>query len=373
MPPLPPTQPPLPPEPPPPMPALSQHPALRGLSRNYGHTKIVRSYQHDCFSPQHDVSQAQFQSPPDRRMVRSHRRPSSESSDSDPHWSSVDLDTRINFMLDSKPTITPTPVILNKSISSESDDQLARYRTIERVKKDRKSMKKKHKHYHRRFSDSDSDAPPLPTEEPPPLPPEPESTTPFSRTPSPFLSREEYLKWHQLGIEKLTKAKEQEEQEAAEMILKSVEFAMQNSLTSESIAADVRKEIDRKIQKGGLHGIGGELSANSFSDSDSNDDLKCSDSVDEMSLSSLSSGEQKIETDSEHVPPPPPLPPLPPLPPTPAYPPYPPHHIPINNQFTMPPPQLGPGAYHHPPDLHPSYYSLQTEESKEDPTEMLIR
>lgn len=126
--------------------------------------------------------------------------------------------------------------------------------------------------------------PPLPPgDEPPPPPPTPSPSppidpdAPLSIPPSPFLSEEIYHYWHDVAIENILKAKLKELEEAEGMVsklhLESDKVSEISSSEDEILygePSESPKQANRKKSK-----------------DDKNDD--------QMSLSSLSSGEEKIE------------------------------------------------------------------------------
>ncbi|KAL0267027.1 UNVERIFIED_CONTAM: hypothetical protein PYX00_009406 [Menopon gallinae] len=129
--------------------------------------------------------------------------------------------------------------------------------------------------------------PPPPGEEPPPPPPTPSPSppidpdAPLSIPPSPFLSEEVYHYWHDLAIENILKAKlkELEETERTE--------ALVDKLPMESDKISEISSSEDEILFGEPTETPKKTEVRKKSKDDMNDD--------QMSLSSLSSGEEKIE------------------------------------------------------------------------------
>lgn len=163
----------------------------------------------------------------------------------------LDLDTRIEMLLKGKGAGGMAPPFLHLGISSDSEEDTP-VKSVGKISSRRSSgssskhgsMRRRHSS-HRRLdrsqqpsrssSSSDTDGTPLPPpslpvilslppppgDEPlPPLPP-PDSgdqDEPLSTPPSPFLSAEIYLKWHQIGIEQARKAREKEQEETTGLL-----------------------------------------------------------------------------------------------------------------------------------------------------------
>lgn len=107
---------------------------------------------------------------------------------------------------------------------------------------------------------------------------------PLSEPPSPFLSKEIYLECHRNGIEQALVARQREALETS-ALLKKVKIEM------DKIGSDISSSEDELLT--------GERMENNYSpierQSDVNMDVKSDKDDDQMSLSSLSSNDQKIE------------------------------------------------------------------------------
>ncbi|KAK6640665.1 hypothetical protein RUM44_012362 [Polyplax serrata] len=191
----------------------------------------------------------------------------------------LDLDTRIELLLKGKGIAPP---FLQFGMSDESENEDGKSNDI------KKESPKSRKHGKTVKEDVPSkqnpSPPPLPPgDEPPPPPPTPSPSppidpdAPLSIPPSPFLSEEIYHYWHDVAIENILKAKLKELEEAEGMVsklhLESDKVSEISSSEDEILygePSESPKQANRKKSK-----------------DDKNDD--------QMSLSSLSSGEEKIE------------------------------------------------------------------------------
>ncbi|CAH0549275.1 unnamed protein product [Brassicogethes aeneus] len=145
-----------------------------------------------------------------------------------------------------------------------------------------------------------------------------EESSPLSVPPSPFLSLDVYLDCHRLALEQAVVARQKEALETT-ALLKKVKIEEFNNLGS-----DISSSEDELLT--------GERIENNYSPierMDFKNEIKTDKDDDQMSLSSLSSTEHKIEENQQENPPLPPQPPAPsssqapPLPPTPGAYPYP--------------------------------------------------
>lgn len=314
----------------------------------------------------------------------------------------LDLDTRIEMLLKGKGAGGLAPPFLQLGISSDSEEDTP-IKSVGKISSRRSSgSSSKHgssRHRHssschhldrsqqpsQSSSSSDTDGatlPPLPLTlslPPPPgvdepLPPPPsfdraDQAEALSTPPSPFLSAEIYLKWHQIGIEQARKAREKEQEETTGLlesvnlnkpvidnddlgsIISSSEdetltathidksgktqseyFSPQQQRQQESSTEDSDQATEpaatldlppRVVPEGGSS-----RKSTPLQDEHRDDDR--------MSLSSLSSGDEKIEVASQ--------PPVNMYPAPPPYTMYPPHPYPPPPYYHPPPAPLYPGA-----------------------------
>ncbi|CAH2007526.1 unnamed protein product [Acanthoscelides obtectus] len=132
------------------------------------------------------------------------------------------------------------------------------------------------------------------------VPPREDHNPPLSDPPSPFLSKEIYLEWHQRGIEQAVVARQREALETT-ALLKKVHIEMNK------IGSDISSSEDELLTGGNNYSPIGTSDSKAFKSKED----------DRMSLSSLSSNDTKIEEVQPDPPPQPPSqpPPQPPLPP----------------------------------------------------------
>lgn len=243
----------------------------------------------------------------------------------------LDLDTRIEMLLKGKTPSGMALSFLQLSVSSDSDEESKsssklgknRLKRCERVPSCQSPSGSESEHPVPPL-EPPVPAPPPPDEKPPPPPPEwthqdELDQEPLSTPPSPFLSRDEYLKWHRIGIEQAKMAREREKRETSGLLLDSVESALQ-SFQGKHLKELHQSDVEHKVNKCDNFWTAKplDLFENSgyyspqHSTSDSEIALKpesrkstplqdernsCSerdDDDDRMSLSSLSSGGEKI-------------------------------------------------------------------------------
>jgi len=313
----------------------------------------------------------------------------------------LDLDTRIEMLLKGKGAGGLAPPFLQLGISSDSDEDTP-VKAIGKISSRRSSgsssKRGSTRHHHssscrhldrsqqpsRSSSSSDTDGtalPPLPLALPPPpgvddpLPPPPPSDggdqdEPLSTPPSPFLSAEIYLKWHEIGIEQARKAREKEQEETTGL-LESVNLN-KPVIDNDDLGSIISSSEDETLTATHID-KSGVTQSEYFSPQHQQRQLESSDEDsdeaahppasldlppgvdpeagssrkstplqdehrddDRMSLSSLSSGDEKIEVAAQ--------PPVTMYPAPPPYTAYPPHPYPPPPYYHPPPAPMYPGA-----------------------------
>ncbi|PSN52923.1 hypothetical protein C0J52_03017 [Blattella germanica] len=326
-------------------------------------------------------------------------KPSESTSPETPKF--LDLDTRIALLLKGKGAGGMAPPFLQLGISSDSEEDtpVKSGGKISSRRSSGGSSKHGSRHRHssgrhsekpqlpsRSSSGSDTDVtalppPPLPLPPPPPgedeplpPPPPPDPDEPLSTPPSPFLSAEIYLEWHQIRLEQARKAREKEQEETSGFIdgvnfskpvidnddLGSIISSSEDeTLTAIHIDKSAKSDYlspqhqQRRLESSTedsnqttqMPGIM-ELPPGVDPESSSRKSTPLQDEHrddDRMSLSSLSSGDEKIEVASQ--------PPVTMYTAPPPYTAYPPQGYPPPPYFHHPPPPT-PQLYPTPPDLY---------------------
>ncbi|XP_049793284.1 histone-lysine N-methyltransferase SETD1B [Schistocerca nitens] len=293
----------------------------------------------------------------------------------------LDLDTRIEMLLKGKGAGGMAPSFLRIGIGSDSEEETKPGAKVTSRRSSGSSSKHGSSRQRRQSmsqrlsgsslvpsssnSDSDDCAPvPRPSSSSRAsndnhLPSAEEAEEPLSVPPSPFLSEEIYLKWHRIGIDQRRAAREREQAETTELLesaRRPVPLPGQDDLGSlisssedetltggpEIISSVVTGTLDERLHTS-LSMLPDRTTCPDMEDrrstplQDENDDR--------MSLSSLSSGDEKIEVSQPQQPqalPPPP-------PPVPAYPPPPPPFTPTPAAAPAPPPPYPPVPTAYPP------------------------
>ncbi|XP_054280902.1 histone-lysine N-methyltransferase SETD1B-A-like [Macrosteles quadrilineatus] len=249
----------------------------------------------------------------------------------------LDLDTRIELLLKERTAGGMNPPFLKiMSDSGESDDDL-RKSPSSKLKGKQDTINSRLKQGLGENQSNTSCDSSLPTDKDKTVDEEPRS--PLSQPPSPFVSEEAYLHWYRKGIEQTRKAKIQE----LGFLTNVAKLASKDEIHSE-ISSSEDEILTRKSPSSKANEE--EIEPKSTPLQDEIDDR--------MSLSSLSSGDEKIETvptpyhhqPPQHIPPPQPLhPPLHPIHPHPHMPPM--NGPPPRFMSTVPPPPMPYQPYHH--------------------------
>ncbi|KAL1128908.1 hypothetical protein AAG570_013442 [Ranatra chinensis] len=178
-----------------------------------------------------------------------------------PEPKKLDLDTRIEMLLKGKGMGGSHPSFL-QIIGNDSDEEDEEVTTKNRKKVDKKNSRKETNNY---IDDLPSSSPPE------------SSDQPLSTPPSPFLSQEIYLECHRQAIEKSRLARQREMMETTAILEQNSTRVLANDDSLHSAISSSEDEIlaAKDLEEGG--------------------EKEKSPSDDRMSLSSLSSGGEKIE------------------------------------------------------------------------------